>query len=48
MVDDKFPISNLNSLLDKLGRAQYFITLDLAKGIYQNPVREEDRIKTTF
>lgn len=47
-VDDKYPIPNLNSLLDKLGRAQYFTTLDLAKGFHQIPVREEDRSKTAF
>lgn len=47
-VDDKFPIPNLNCLLDKLGKSQYFTTLDLAKGFYQIPVREEDRKKTAF
>lgn len=47
-VDDKFPIPNLNCLLDKLGKSQYFTTLDLAKGFYQIPVREDDRKKTAF
>lgn len=47
-VDDKYPIPNLNSLLDRLGRAQYFTTLDLAKGFHQILVREEDRRKTAF
>ena len=45
-VDDKFPIPNLNNLLDKLGRSQYFTTIDLAKGSHQIIVREEDRKKT--
>lgn len=47
-VDDRFPVPNLNSLLDKLGRSQYFTTLDLAKGFHQILVREEDRPKTAF
>lgn len=27
-IDDKYPIPNINTLLDKLGRCQYFSTLD--------------------
>ena len=27
-IDDKFPLPNIDSLLDKLGRTQYFTTLD--------------------
>jgi len=34
--------------LDKLGRAQYFTTIDLAKGYNQILVRESDRKKTAF
>lgn len=33
-VDDKFPIPNIDNILDKLGRAQYFSTIDLAKGFH--------------
>lgn len=47
-VEDKYPIPNLNGLLDKLGRAQYFSTIDLAKGFHQILLREEDRKKTAF
>lgn len=47
-VDDKFPIPNIDSLFDKLGRAQYFTTLDLAKGFHQILVDEKDRAKTAF
>jgi len=46
--EDKFPIPNIDGILDKLGRAQYFTTLDLAKGFHQILVREEDRKKTAF
>lgn len=47
-VDDKYPLPNIDSILDKLGRAQYFTTLDLAKGYHQIVVKEEDREKTAF
>lgn len=47
-IDDKFPIPNIENILDKLGRAQYFTTLDLAKGFHQILVAEEDRPKTAF
>lgn len=47
-LDDKFPIPNIDTILDKLGRAQYFSTIDLAKGFHQILVKEEDRSKTAF
>lgn len=47
-VDDKFPLPNIDSILDKLGRAQYFSTIDLAKGYHQILIKEEDRKKTAF
>lgn len=47
-VDDKFPIPNIDNILDKLGRAQYFSTIDLAKGFHQILLKEEDRSKTAF
>lgn len=47
-VNDKFPIPNLNGILDKLGRSQYFTTLDLAKGFHQILVKDEDQKKTAF
>lgn len=45
---DKFPIPHMEAILDKLGRAQYFSTLDLAKGFHQILVQPEDREKTAF
>lgn len=47
-IDDKFPIPNIDTILDKLGRAQYFTTIDLAKGFHQILVKDEDRKKTAF
>ncbi len=47
-IDDKFPIPHIETILSKLGRAQYFTTLDLAKGFHQVLIKEEDRPKTAF
>lgn len=47
-VDDKFPIPNIENILDKLGKAQYFTTLDLAKGFHQILVAKADQKKTAF
>lgn len=47
-LNDKFPLPNIDSLLDKLGRAQYFPTIDPAKGYHQILVKEEDHHKTAF
>lgn len=47
-LSDKFPLPNINEILDKLGKAQYFTTLDLANGFYQIEMNEEDIHKTAF
>lgn len=47
-IDDKYPLPNIDSILDKLGKAQYFSTLDLAKGYHQILVAEKDIEKTAF
>lgn len=39
---------NLNGILDKLGTAQYFSTVDIAKGFQQIVLMEKDRKKTAF
>lgn len=39
-VDDRFPIPNIEEILDKLGRCMYFSTLDLAKGFHQVEIDE--------
>lgn len=46
--NDKFPMPNIESILEKIGRAQYFTTLDLAKGFHQVLIKKEDRRKTAF
>lgn len=47
-VDDKYPIPNIDEILEKLGRCQYFTTLDLAKGFHQIEIDGRDTHKTAF
>lgn len=47
-IDDKYPLPNIEGILDKLGRAQYFSSLDLAKGYHQIKVNPNDIPKTAF
>lgn len=47
-IDDKYPIPNIDEILEKLGRCQYFTTVDLAKGFHQIEISEEDIHKTAF
>jgi hypothetical protein len=45
---DAFPMPRVDEILDKLGGARFFSTLDLASGYWQVPLREEDIPKTAF
>lgn len=47
-IDDKYPIPNISDILDKLGKCQYFSTLDLASGFYQVELDPADIHKTAF
>ena len=47
-IDDKYPIPNITDLLDKLGRCNYFTTLDLASGFHQIEMHPDDVEKTAF
>lgn len=47
-IDDRYPLPNITDLLDKLGRCQYFTTLDLASGFHQIEMEENDIAKTAF
>ena len=42
------PRQGIIDILDQLGGACYFSTLDLASGFWQVPLREENREKTVF
>lgn len=47
-VDDKYPLPNITDILDKLGKANYFTTIDLASGFHQIEVDQQDIPKTAF
>lgn len=47
-IDDKYPIPLISEILDRLGKAQYFTTLDLFSGFNQVSVDEKDIEKTAF
>lgn len=47
-IDDKFPIPNMDEILDKLGKCQYFTTIDLAKGFHQIQMDPDSIAKTAF
>ena len=45
---EPYPMPRIEELLDRLGKASYLTTLDLAKGYWQVPVKESARDKTAF
>lgn len=45
---DRYPLPNISDILDKLGRCQYFTTLDLASGFHQIEMHENSIEKTAF
>ncbi|XP_020295120.1 uncharacterized protein LOC109860450 [Pseudomyrmex gracilis] len=47
-IGDSFPLPNITEILDQLGNAKYFSTLDLASGYHQIPIEETDKCKTAF
>jgi len=47
-INDKFPIPRMDEILDKLGRCQYFTTIDLSKGFHQIQMEPESIAKTAF
>ena len=47
-LDDRYPIPNITDILDKLGKCQYFTTLDLTSGFHQIQVGKQDIHKTAF
>ena len=45
---DLFPLSQIDDLLDQLGKAKYFSTLDLAAGYWQVQLHPDSRAKSAF
>ena len=47
-IKDRYPLPRIDDLLDRLGQANHFTTIDLASGYHQIAVKEEDVYKTAF
>ena len=47
-IDDRYPMPNIIDILDKLGKSNYFTTLDLASGFHQIEINKKDIPKTAF
>ena len=47
-IRDRYPLPWIDDLLDRLGKVEHFMTLDLASGYHQIAVKEQDIPKTTF
>nr|WP_193639287.1 reverse transcriptase family protein [Escherichia coli] len=45
---DAYPMPRVDELLDRLGTARFFTTLDLTKGYWQIPLSPESKEKTAF
>jgi len=45
---DNFPLPRIDDLLDELGKARFFSTLDLASGFWQIRVHANSQEKTAF
>ena len=45
---DAYPMPRVDDLIDRLGKAKFITTLDLARGYWQVPVREDSRLQTAF
>lgn len=48
LIPDKFPLPRIDEVLDSLGRARYFSTLDLHSGFWQVPLDEKSKPMTSF
>ena len=47
-IRDRYPLPRIDDLLDRLGKAKHFTTLDLASGYHQIAVKDADIPKTAF
>ena len=45
---DAYPMPRIDELIDRLGKAKFITTLDLARGYWQVPMSRKDREKTAF
>jgi Reverse transcriptase (RNA-dependent DNA polymerase)/RNase H-like domain found in reverse transcriptase len=47
-IEDKFPMPQIEEILDNIGQSEYFTTLDLKSGFHQILMDENSKIKTAF
>lgn len=47
-IPDRFPIPKIEEILDRIGRSQYFTTIDLVSGFHQIEIHPDDVEKTAF
>lgn len=47
-IDDRYPLPNINDILDRLGRCTYFTTIDLSSGFHQIEMDPNSIEKTAF
>lgn len=47
-ITDKYPIPEINTMIQNLGKARIFSTVDLESGFHQIKIKREDREKTAF
>ena len=45
---DAYPMPRADELIDRIAKTKYITTLDLSKGYWQVPMKEEDKVKTAF
>ncbi|MGH0154427.1 UNVERIFIED_CONTAM: hypothetical protein FKN15_051127 [Acipenser sinensis] len=45
---DAYPMSRIDEMIEKLGRAKFITMLDLTKGYWQVPLEENSKEKTAF
>ena len=45
---DAYPMPRIEELVDRIGKAKYISTMDLARGYWQVPMAPKDREKTAF
>lgn len=43
-----FLLPRIDDIMDKLGRCQFFISIDLKHAFWQIPMKKEDKVKTAF
>ena len=47
-IDDKYPIPQIEEILDSLGKSEYFTILDLKSGFHQIEMDPKHKEKTAF